>query len=121
MNAPDDSANPHITRAKVAWERFVAWVTREEHKQRAIEIRGQVEKAFTEHPHATGETYLEHLWFTIKMTARLLYSALVLLIHGLFPFLLVRAASSQLERIYVIMKSRITPSRRSIIDTDWSL
>lgn len=115
------SIDPYIARAKSQWARFVAWITREEHKQKAQELRDQVEKAFTEHPHETGETYLEHLWFTIKMTGRLLYSATVLLIHGIFPFVLVREASSQLEKIYIIMKSRIPAKRRTIIDTDWSL
>ena len=110
-----------IARAKSLWTKFTTWLTRDEHKQKAAELKGQAKKAFTEHPHATGETYLEHLWFTTKMTGRLLYSATVLLIHGIFPFLLMREASTQLEKIYVIMKSRISPSRRSIIDTDWSL
>lgn len=116
-----DTFAPYIARAKSYWSRFVVWISRDEHKQKAIEIRDQVEKAFTEHPHETGETYLEHLWFTIKMTGRMLYSAIVLLIHGIFPFLVVRTASGQIEKIYLIMKSRIPVNRRNVIDTDWSL
>lgn len=95
----------------------VAWVTRDEHKQKARELADQVEKAFTDHPHSAGETYLEHLWFTTKMMARLIYSGVVVLIHGIFPFLLMRTASSQLEQIYLIMKSRIPEARRNEIDT----
>ncbi len=116
-----ETAAPYVAKAKQQWSQFVAWLTRDEHKKKAVEIRDQVEKAFTEHPHATGETYLEHLWFTVKMTGRLFYSAIVLLIHGIFPFLLMREASSQLEKIYLIMKSRISPSRRTIIDIDHSI
>lgn len=107
--------------AKEHWARFVSWVSREEHKKKAIEIRDQVEKAFTDHPQEAGENYLEHLWFTITMTSRLIYSAIVLLIHGIFPFLLVRTASTQIVRIYVIMKSRIPSKQRTLIDTNPSI
>jgi hypothetical protein len=122
MSYPESLA-PAISRLNALWSRFIAWVTREEHKQKAQELRDQVEKAFTDHPHATGETYLEHLWFTVRMTGRMLYSAIVILIHGIFPFLLTREASNQLEKIYRIMRSRIPEDRRSAIDTDtsWTL
>lgn len=108
---------PHIARVKSYYAHCAAWVTRDEHKQKAIEIKDQVEKAFTEHPHETGESYLQHLWFTIKMTGRLIYSAAVLLVHGVFPFLLVRNASSEIVKIYLIMKSRIPAKQRSLIDS----
>lgn len=119
------SSSEHVQKmtndAKTHWARFVVWVSREEHKQKAIDIRDQVEKAFTEHPQEAGENYLEHLWFTITMTSRLIYSAIVLLIHGIFPFLLVRTASTQIVRIYVIMKSRIPSKQRTLIDTNPSI
>ncbi len=98
--------------------RAVRWLTREEHKAKARELREELNRAFTEHPEETGETYLEHLWFTSKMAARFLYAMLVLMIHGLFPFLLTRAASAQIEVIYRIMKTRIPKSRREAIDAD---
>lgn len=106
---------------RTQWQRLVSWVTREEHRTRAKEWRDQFAKAFTEHPHQTGETYLEHLWFTLSLTGRLLYSTTVLLIHGIFPFLLTRAASGQLERIYAIIKARVPKSRRDAIDIEWHL
>ncbi len=117
MQSQDTTPNT-LSRAKLWWERLIAWVTRDEHKRRAIELRDSVEKAFTEHPHSAGETYTEHLWFTTKMMFRLLYSGIVVVIHGIFPFLLEREASSQLEKIYLIMKSRIPESRRNEIDAN---
>lgn len=98
-----------------------AWLTRAEHKQKATEMAQEVNRAFTEHPHDTGETYWQHLWFTVRMGARLLYGMLVLTIHGLFPFLLTREGSKQIEKIYRIMKSRIPQSRRDQIDIDYSV
>ncbi len=94
------------------------WITREEHKARARELREEINRAFTEHPSDTGETYLEHLWFTAKMAGRFLYAVTVLVIHGLFPFLLTRAASKQIEIIYGIMKTRIPKSRLDMLDAD---
>lgn len=98
--------------------RFLAWLTRAEHRDRAKQLRAEINRAFTEHPHDTGETYWQHLWFTSTMAARIFYAQLVLMIHGLFPFLLTRTASSQIEIIYRIMKTRIPKSRRDMLDAD---
>lgn len=84
---------------------------KEKLKKHAEEIGEQVERAFTEHPNETGETYVQHLWFTTRMTLRLLYVSTVLMLHGLFPFLFTHTASAQLEIIYGIMKSRIPKAR----------
>lgn len=100
------------------YRRGIAWVTREEHRARARNLKEELNRAFTEHPHDTDETYFEHLWFTIKMSARFLYTLVVLIIHGIFPFLLQRDASIQIEKVYRIMKSRIPKSRRDAIDAD---
>lgn len=97
---------------------FTTWLLRAEHRQKAQELKEQARKAFTEHPEETGESYLEHLWFTTKMSLRFIYTTVVLIIHGVFPFLLTRAASSQIEVVYRIMKSRIPQSRREVIDAD---
>lgn len=97
------------------------WITREDHRQKAREVVADVERAFTEHPHATGETYLEHLWFTARMSGRFLYTTTVLFIHGLFPFLLTKAASQQIEIIYKIMRNRVPKARRDAIDLDYQV
>ncbi len=102
--------NQHFQKAR-------EWLTRDEHKQKARELRD----AFTEHPSLTGETYLQHLWFTVRMAVRFLYTTTVLLIHGIFPFLLMKAASTQIEAVYKIMRSRVPKARRDIIDIDYQV
>ena len=106
---------------KQHYARLRAWVVQPRHKQAAQELSQEVSRAFTEHPHDTGETYLQHLWFTTTMAGRFLYATAVLMLHGLFPFLLVRAGSRQIERIYSIMKTRIPKARRDEIDLDYSV
>ena len=62
---------------------------------------------FTAHPQETGETYLQHLRFTSKMSFHLLYVGLVIMVHGLFPFLFTRKASTEVIKIFHVMKKRI--------------
>lgn len=66
--------------------------------------------AFTSHPAEVGESYLSHLWFTLKTACLLAGCAVVLVIHGLLPFLFVRTASSAIERLWDCMKGRIPPA-----------
>lgn len=106
------SLSPYIARLR-------AWLCQPQHKERAAQLRDDVERAFTEHPQETGETYLQHLWFTLTMCARFVYTTLVLMLHGLFPFLLKRAASAEIERIYRVMRSRVPKARRDAIDIDY--
>ena len=100
---------------------LAAWLMRDEVRAKARMLRESMVVAFTDHPRMTGETYLQHLWFTIGMGARLCYAMLVLIIHGVFPFLLTRAASNQIEAIYRIIKARIPKARRDEIDLDYSV
>lgn len=97
------------------------WAMQDKHRQKAVELKVQVERAFTEHPKETGETYLQHLWFTAKMTSRLAYSSVVLLMHGFFPFLFTHAASTQIEKIYSILRARIPQSRRDEINKGFDI
>lgn len=101
------------------WKQCVAWVTCEERRARARALGRELNDAFTKHPHDTGETYWQHLWFTASMSARFLYTTIVIVIHGVFPFLLTRAASDEIERTYRIMKTRIPKSRRDEIDATY--
>lgn len=98
-----------------------AWATCDANRRKVEALRDEAHRAFTAHPEATGETYLQHLWFTVRMAARFLYTSVVLLTHGIFPFLLTRAASLEIERIYRIMKTRIPKSQRDAIDADYSV
>ena len=92
------------------------WLCKDEHKKAAQKMRSEVGHAFTGHPEETGESYLQHLWFTVSMAGRFLFVTTVLVLHGLFPFALQRAASLQIEKIYGIMKSRIPKKRREELD-----
>ncbi|MBN8544282.1 MAG: hypothetical protein J0M34_08475 [Alphaproteobacteria bacterium] len=68
-------------------------------------------EAFTEHPKATGETYLEHLGFTIRMSGRMLWAGIAILLHGIFPFLFTKTGSNEITALYAIMKNRIPASK----------
>lgn len=103
---------------KDGYRRTMAWVTNDTNRARARELRQELNRAFTEHPEEAGETYLEHLRFTAGMSARFLYTTIVILIHGIFPFLMTKAASNQIEAIYRIMKTRIPKNRRDVLDAD---
>jgi hypothetical protein len=101
------------------WKRFLSWLTREEHREKARVLRAEINRAFTEHPEDTGETYWQHLWFTSCMSARFLFTTIVIMIHGIFPFLLTRTASNQIDRVYKIIQQRIPKSRRETMDADY--
>ena len=101
---------------KSCYTRAVDWLGSEQRRTKARELTEVVNRAFTEHPRDTGESYWQHLWFTATISARFLLTTVVIMIHGLFPFLLTRAASEQIESTYRTMKSRIPKSRREAID-----
>lgn len=96
--------------------RGCAWLLRQEHRAKARELGSEINRAFTEHPHDAGETYWGHLWFTTTMSARFLCTTIVIMIHGIFPFLLTRTASDVIESTYSTMKNRIPKSRRDALD-----
>jgi len=48
---------------------------------------------FTEHPHAVGETYLQHMRFALKFGARMLIGGIAAIVHAVFPFLCITTAS----------------------------
>ena len=76
--------------------------------------------AFGKHPLETGETYWQHLWFTLRMSARFFYIGLAIVVHGLFPFLCVRTASNEIQKVYGIMKTRVPKMRRES-DTQYDI
>ena len=56
-------------------------------KKHFRELVLSLKEIFTNHPHTVGESYFEHLFFTIFVTLRSLFVAGVFLIHGFFPFI----------------------------------
>jgi hypothetical protein len=61
---------------------------------------------FLDHPQEAGETYLQHLRFTLKYAGALIIAALSLALHGLIPALLRTAASERISRIHAVFESR---------------
>lgn len=45
---------------------------------------------FTEHTQKQGVTYMEHLVFAVSIATRLFSSAIVFILHGIFPFVDIR-------------------------------
>ncbi len=72
---------------------------------------GKITPYFTVHPEQTGETYLQHLRFTLMMGLRFLYIGAIIVVHGFLPFLFVRTASNQVIKTYRIMRTRVPKSQ----------
>ena len=115
------SLNIATNRVRETSRRCLEWALQERHKARAAQLRDEVERAFTEHPRQTGETYLQHLWFTFCMSFRLLAVGVVLFTHGLLPFAFTRTASGHIECVYRMMKERIPRDRRQAIDAEYDI
>ncbi len=64
------------------------------------------------HLNESGENYFVHLYFTIKMSWALAYTAVTLLIHGLLPFVFTRTASTQVKKISTIFEKRVEQIQR---------
>lgn len=60
----------------------------------------------TRHLAEVGETYLDHAAFALSIAARCAWTAALLVVHALFPFLLERAGSNALKRIYADIAAR---------------
>ena len=61
---------------------------------------------FVDHPQEAGETYVQHMLFTLGMSVRFLFLSAIIAIHGIFPFAFTHTASSRIERINLILKQR---------------
>ncbi len=62
--------------------------------------------AFTEHPRQAGESYWQHLLFTMGMASRLGACCFLLIIHGILPFTLTHAASDRMKKCQRILADR---------------
>ena len=54
---------------------------------------------FTDHPHAVGESYFDHLGQASKIGGQMLAGGLACLLHGLFPFLFTTTGSTVILRL----------------------
>ena len=62
---------------------------------------------FNKHPNSVGETYSQHLLFTIKKSILLIVLSIVLLIHGIFPFIFKTYVGDRLKKLNENMVKRI--------------
>jgi hypothetical protein len=66
---------------------------------------------FREHPAAAGETYVQHLLFTLATGWFLLVTAIILVVHGLLPRFFQTTASDR-----IIHLADITIKRRENVE-----
>jgi hypothetical protein len=80
-------------------------------KTRLKPLLDATRRAFTEHPAAAGETYWQHLLFTLGMGARLMFAGFVILLHGILPFTLTYTGSNHLKKCNKILSERAKTAR----------
>jgi hypothetical protein len=66
-----------------------------------------LKRLFTQHPHAVGESYLEHMKVALAFAGPLAGAALAALVHAFLPFLFATAASGTVKRLHVRMVNRV--------------
>jgi hypothetical protein len=62
--------------------------------------------AISKHLEFVKESYLQHLWFTVKVVAHLLVLSIVTLIHGFIPWIFIDTASNGMKKIGDKLKDR---------------
>ena len=70
-------------------------------------------RLFTEHPHAVGETYAQHLLVAFGFGARMIAGGCACLVHGLLPFLFCRTASRTITELTEAMITKRGTTRAS--------
>ena len=63
-------------------------------------------KLFTEHPASVDETYLQHMWFAVRYSVKLLLCSIAALFHAFLPFLFVTYVSKKIEYLNSWVKQR---------------
>ena len=73
-------------------------------------------RIWVEHPHSVNETYVQHLYFAMKMGTLLIMLGVVALIHSIFPFVFQDTVSNRLYKVTNEMKNR---TRHNLQDDEW--
>jgi hypothetical protein len=68
---------------------------------------------FTEHPHAVGETYTQHLLVAVGFGARMIAGGCACLVHAVLPFLFDRTASRTITQLNEAMITKRASARAS--------
>lgn len=63
-------------------------------------------RAFTEHPAAVGETYVQHLRHASAFSARMLVGAAACFVHALLPFMFERTGSATVRELHTKLSAR---------------
>ena len=61
---------------------------------------------FTKHLDETNETYTQHFLFTLNYGARLIFIGVILVLHGIFPFIFTTFDSKSIIKIANIFIKR---------------
>jgi hypothetical protein len=68
----------------------------------------RIRTQFTDHPHAVGESYVEHMGMSFGFGRAMLLGGLACLLHGIFPFLFVRTGSNTIRELHARMVTHRT-------------
>ncbi|MET0606086.1 MAG: DUF6356 family protein [Beijerinckiaceae bacterium] len=69
-----------------------------------------VREAFTRHPEAVGENYVEHFGVAMRYSLRLFGAAFAALVHAFLPFLFEKTASTAIKAMHAEMMNRGAPA-----------
>ncbi len=76
---------------------------------------------FTEHPHAVGETYGEHLRFAFSFGLLMAWGAIAALVHAVFPFLFTTTAGRVNDELQALRQRSPGRLRRDAVADDPAL
>ena len=82
-------------------------------EQRPVRYRRVVNDLFLQHPADAGETYSQHLLFTIKTGGYLILTSAALIFHGLVPKFHQTTASDRIIQLNAIMQKRRAAANRT--------
>ena len=66
-------------------------------------------RLFTEHPASVGETYFEHVGVAFSFSMKMLFGAMVCLVHAVLPFLFVKTGSELITELHDRMVANRNP------------
>jgi hypothetical protein len=66
-------------------------------------------RLFTEHPESVGETYFEHVGVAFSFSMKMLFGAMVCLVHAVLPFLFVKTGSELITELHDRMVANRNP------------
>ena len=61
---------------------------------------------FTSHPHAVGESYIQHFGVALKYSARFFAAGFCALVHAFLPFMFEKTASTMMRNMVAEMNAR---------------